>query len=269
MEPQVAPPLPVSSLVLLGRSGSGKSTLINMITNLLMDKEYADDRLIAIPQSIKLTSVDGTSTEDVLLTCNVPEFMNKNSGDGKKGQLQSQTEDCECYSYITDEYRLVLKDTPGMVDTGGVYKDKENSQKILNAIGSMGEIHGIVIVHKANEKRVDDSMRYMLGELHTMLSREVMENVFVALTHHTGASTQTEGMDVFKSAGIVPKKVFTFDNDCFLPKKIMDRYQKDESSAANFEQQNVLAWKKNKKSFKKMLEVFKNKIGRASCRERV
>jgi len=257
MQAQAVPPPSSVSIVLLGKSGSGKSTLINMITNLLNDKKYADERLIAIPQMLKLTSVDGNGTDDVFLQCNIPAFMNKRSGDGQRGQQQSQTENCEDYIYITDECRLVLVDTPGMVDTGGMYKDMENSQKILNAIGSMGEIHGIVIVHKANEKRVDDSMRYMLGELHTMLSREVMENVFVALTHHTGPSTQTEGMDVFNSAGIVPKKVFTFDNDCFIPKSIMDRYQMSESSAANFKVQNELDWKKNKKSFKEMFEMLK------------
>jgi hypothetical protein len=50
-----------------------------------------------------------------------------------------------------------------MIDTAGPIKDKENTQKILNAIGSMGEIHGIVIVHKADVQRVDDSTKYMLG----------------------------------------------------------------------------------------------------------
>jgi len=259
MQCSVAAPLPVSSIVLLGRSGSGKSTLINMITNLLMDKNYEDERLVAIPQMIHLTGADGKSTDSYLLTGNVEAFLGKKSGNGQKSQdKQSQTQDCEYYSFITEECRLVLLDTPGMVGDGGIDKDIENSQKILNAIGSMGEIHGIVIVHKADGKRVDDSTEYMLGELQTLLSREVMENVFVALTHHTESSPQLGVMDVFNSAGIVPKKVFTFDNDCFIPMSIIQKYHKDMTGDTYHELKKMVTWNRNKKTFMNMFEILKN-----------
>jgi energy-coupling factor transporter ATP-binding protein EcfA2 len=77
---------------MIGKSGHGKSTLINMIPNLLMDRKYEDERLIAIPQTKDMSRVDGTGIDKVLLKCNIPAFLNKKSGDGVKKQNQSQTE---------------------------------------------------------------------------------------------------------------------------------------------------------------------------------
>jgi len=253
-------PFPVVVVVLIGRSGHGKSTLINMIPNLLMDRKYEDERLIAVPQIKDIYTVDGTGIDKVLLKCNIPAFLNKKSGDGVKKQNQSQTDECEYYAFITDDYRLVLLDTPGMIDTAGPIKDKENTQKILNAIGSMGEIHGIAIVHKADDMRVDDSTWYMLGEIQSMLSKDIKDNVYLVLTHHTGQVVPTATINVFNSAGIVPKKVFTFDNDCFTPKDVMDRYHKDKTSADYFARKFSRAWDRNKTTFNTMLQEFKKII---------
>jgi len=249
MQPSKPSALPVISVVLLGKKDSGKSTLINMIPNLLMGRQYLDERLIAIPHSMEFQRMDESGSDKVDLQCNIPAFKYRMAQSGP-------SEQCEFYGFNTEDCRLVLLDTPGMIDTSSPFKDSENTHNIVNAIGSMGEIHGIVIVHNGNETRVDPETLFMIGEIACMYPKAVKENVYVVLTHHAGGRDMPKVMDVFKSAGIVPKKVFTFDNGCFIPKDIMDRYDKYETPAEIMSR----SWNRNKTSFDNLFRELKSTI---------
>jgi len=229
-------------LVFVGKSGSGKSTLINMITNILLKREYMEERAIAITQKLCL------GDREVTLECNIPQFESRQSDRIDAGQCCSQTQHCQFYDYRTDDFQLTLVDTPGIVDTEGIEQDIENVKSIANAIGSMGEIHGIVIVHNGNDRIVDDTTKYLITEIRGLLSKEMKDNIIVMFTH-TGLGLQTPPINSFKQMGINPKKVFTFDNDCFIPYHLIMDGAEEFVGSSNYRHSSQARWKHNVRSF--------------------
>jgi len=238
------------SIVLLGKSGSGKSTLINMIANAMSKTKYKDQRTIAITQRIRV------GQEEVNLQCSIPRFKSRQSDAVDLGQHCSQTQHCQYYDFRTEEFDLTLVDTPGLKDTRGVEQDIANMESIANAIGSMGEIHGIVIVFSAHDNRLEASNRYCLEGIKCLFTKHMMErnnnlmdNVILIATH---TESDIKCVEMLRVMGIYPKKVFTFDNDCIIPHDVMDRNSGDSEASQHAQRM----WKKNINTVYKLMQYL-------------
>ena len=64
--------LPKIRVVCIGKTGSGKTTLINCLMNQIQQKEYEDERIIAITQQINLKNPKNGDEVPLQYKCNLP-----------------------------------------------------------------------------------------------------------------------------------------------------------------------------------------------------
>ena len=67
--------------------------------------------------------------------------------------------------------KLHIIDTPGVGDTQGIVKDKENFQKVIDYIKQYDGLNAICILLKPNDSRLTLQFRYCFKELLVQLNR--------------------------------------------------------------------------------------------------
>ena len=247
---------PTFRMAMVGRTGSGKTTLINMITNLILNKRYNDKREIAITQSITFdkdgenANVNASQKVQVteILNCTIDEFKNKQSENLKGGQKESQTKTCNYYSYSTQDYDLILIDTPGVGDTNGMMQDEKNLKEIVHAVDAMGQIHGLILVHKESDVRLDASTKYMVQEIRGILAKGYEDNIIVMFTHASN-NKRAEAIDALKEMKIPTKMTFNFENGCFVPPELVNKYMTDTDDQDSYHLKAQMNWISNHKTF--------------------
>jgi len=124
----------------------------------------------------------------------------------------------------TDSTRLHLIDTPGIGDTRGVEKDKENFEKILQFLTNYDKIDAVVVLLRPNNPRLTVAFRFCVLELLTHLHKSVVANIIFAFTNCRGTFYRPgETLPVLKKllekqniqANLSSSKCFCFDNEAF------------------------------------------------------
>ena len=140
-----------------------------------MEGGYDDDenneatrRLIAITHAKTFTK-EGSGQVKHVFKCNIPHFINLQSDNVLLSESKAQTQTCNMYDFSTEDFELTLVDTPGLLDSDGIEKDKAHIKNIVNAVAALGDIHGVLLVHKGSDCREDPSLSYMIGEFKNML----------------------------------------------------------------------------------------------------
>lgn len=212
------------NILILGETGVGKSTFINGLSNYLLfnsfDEAAAADKLTyAIPSSFTFQDQNYRSVKITVgdtLDENVPK-----SGESVTKQSQS-------YKLKAGTRKIRIIDTPGMGDTAGISKDDENFQNILDFVGNFDKIHGICVLLKPNNSRINLTFRYCINELLTHLHKSAANNIIFCFTnsrttfYKPGDSLpmlksyieqlkQAEGIDIH----ISKKTIYCFDNEPF------------------------------------------------------
>ncbi|KAH7709646.1 hypothetical protein AAVH_23092, partial [Aphelenchoides avenae] len=85
--------------------------------------------------------------------------------------------------FFTDEYEVILVDTPGIGDSEGVHRDQINMQKVVNAVAALPYLNLIVKLFKATENRITENYRYCVTELLMRLHNSAMANIAFCFTH--------------------------------------------------------------------------------------
>ncbi|KAL4989590.1 hypothetical protein BDW68DRAFT_175730 [Aspergillus falconensis] len=231
-------PFDECNILILGRTGVGKSTWINSLANYLtyptLDSALAADSLSwIIPfafttyktndkggyESIKVQGgfdshlADSTGTKK----------LDMDEHDGSTGQSATQR---------TIVHRLQLKncliqliDTPGIGDTRGASRDKENMADILRVLQSFPQLHGILILLKPNEQKLDLMFKFCMQELLTHLHRDAARNIVFGFTNTRGTNYQpgdsfgplSQLLGKFSDVDIALRShnVYCFDSECF------------------------------------------------------
>ena len=240
-------------LAMVGRTGAGKTTLINMLTNLIMGKNYKDKREFAITQRVNFLSQVDYQTHTEVLKCTIPQFETRQSENpNPQGQMHSQTTKCNFYGFSTKEYDLTFIDTPGVGDSRGHEQDKANVQAIVNAVAAMGDIHGIILVHKSSDIRLDASTIFMIQQIRGLLTKDYEDNFMVVFTHAAN-SARADATKSLNELGINVSLNLNFQNECLIPFSISAKYQ-DPDDLPGYETTCQMNWENNRKTFMKFNE---------------
>ena len=205
------------NILLLGETGVGKSTWINGFANFLTYptlKEAETDGLIClIPTSFK--HIDDNYVENDIV---VGSDINENAlADG-----QSCTQIPKSYVFLHEDVRVRLIDTPGIGDTRGIEKDKENFKNILSYIATLDKLHGICILLKPGQARLTVMVEYCIKELLINLHKSACNNIAVCFTNTRGAFYMPgDSLATFKQLlstnkidiKLDKKNIYCFDNE--------------------------------------------------------
>ncbi|GJQ65236.1 hypothetical protein Trydic_g7366 [Trypoxylus dichotomus] len=99
---------------------------------------------------------------------------------------QSSTQNVRSYSIVTDNTILRLIDTPGIGDTRGIEKDRENFDKLLKVIAELENIHAICVMLKPNNARLTVLFEYCIKELFAHLDKSASRNIVFLFTNSRG-----------------------------------------------------------------------------------
>ncbi|KIW82175.1 hypothetical protein Z517_05202 [Fonsecaea pedrosoi CBS 271.37] len=180
------------NILILGETGVGKSTWINAFVNYLTHgtlQEAMDASEIehVIPCSFATQTVDENDPLQRLIQRKIrigarDEFEH-DASDG-----QSATQKAITYPIFVNSVMVRLIDTPGIGDTRGLDQDKANMADILSVLSNYKELHGILILLKPNNSRLNVMFEFCIKELLTHLHRNAARNMVFGFTNTRGSN---------------------------------------------------------------------------------
>src|SRR6185312_5955572 len=168
-----------TNILLLGETGVGKSTFINAFVNYLKFETLYDakDGELEVLITSKFTVTDENyEMKSIKIGDNDPNELTDGEG-------TSSTQGCTDYEFMMGNALVRLIDTPGIGDTRGLDKDKENFENILKYIARYKHLNGICILLKPNSARLTVVFRFCIQELLSHLHRNAKDNIVFCFTN--------------------------------------------------------------------------------------
>ena len=141
---------------------------------------------------------------------------------GETGDSQTQFPQEYLIETETEDYCLI--DTPGIGDSRGIHKDKENFANILAFLANYKKLNAVVVLVKPNISRLTVAFKFCVVELLTHLHRSLTDNIIFAFTNSRGTFYRPgDSFPVLKkllkdyeiNIDLKPPRYFCFDNECF------------------------------------------------------
>lgn len=181
------PPPPELNILILGETGVGKSTFINAFVNYLtfstLDEAMEAPRLNSvIPCSFTTQVVDQATGRLISQEVRIGSDINESDLRGA-----SATQQATVYPLYIGGTLVRLIDTPGIGDTRGIDQDKANMENILSVLRNYSDLHGILILLKPNNARLNVMFRFCVKELLSSLHRSAAQNIAFGFTNTRGS----------------------------------------------------------------------------------
>jgi hypothetical protein len=138
---------------------------------------------------------------------------------------QSATKSPRVYGFKEGPYDFQLIDTPGVGDSQGIEKDKENFANIIECTRQFKQIHAILILLKPNDANLTLMFRFCVTELLSHLHVSALNNVMFVFTHtRTTSFRPGETLPILRellkssSQHVIPittSNVFCFDSESY------------------------------------------------------
>lgn len=112
--------------------------------------------------------------------CNVERYMNHTT-ETSEIESTSQTQSCTVYNFDNSECCVTIIDTPGLGDTRGPEKDEENTKIIIDKLQTLCGFNAILLIIPINNIRIDTYLKYYIGEIKKMLTKDCEKNLIVVL----------------------------------------------------------------------------------------
>uniref|UniRef100_A0A914CD34 G domain-containing protein n=1 Tax=Acrobeloides nanus TaxID=290746 RepID=A0A914CD34_9BILA len=166
-------------ILVLGLTGVGKSTWLNGFANYLTFStlhEAANSEIVSlIPTEFSIQSKSMRTQQKI----RVGDSNNERLGETGR----SVTKSPKAYVFTARNLKIHLIDTPGIGDTEGTVKDKENFDSIIRHLQIYEELHGICILMKPNEARLTTMFKYCINELLAHLHMDAAKNIIFCMTN--------------------------------------------------------------------------------------
>lgn len=168
--------VPEYNILLLGGTGNGKSTTINAFANYV---KFAN-----IEETLNEKFVELISSSFMIYNSNTNKnfFINSGNNVDKYFEGQSVTQKPMAYKFYFNNKLIRLIDTPGFGDTRGINVDRDNVDNIFKYLRNYKQLHGIIIMIKANETRDLPTFRYCMHELIKKLHKSASKNIIICFT---------------------------------------------------------------------------------------
>uniref|UniRef100_A0A1X7UHE0 Uncharacterized protein n=1 Tax=Amphimedon queenslandica TaxID=400682 RepID=A0A1X7UHE0_AMPQE len=151
-------------MLLIGETGSGKTSFLNLLCNSNLIEELG-------------ARVDGGKLSQI------QQYHDLKIENSSSHQMESKTSDAKHYKAEICDLKITVIDTPGFGDSRGLEKDKENVQKIIDALKKEDYINCVCLVVNGRQARMSASLKYVLSEISTILPKEVFDNIIVVFTN--------------------------------------------------------------------------------------
>uniref|UniRef100_A0A914XNS0 G domain-containing protein n=1 Tax=Plectus sambesii TaxID=2011161 RepID=A0A914XNS0_9BILA len=165
------------NILILGETGVGKSTWINGFANYLtfktLDEAQQSAQVCLIPSQFSISDSNYKQK-----TIQVGESKNESNEVGA-----SCTQEPLAHVFSIGKKLIRLIDTPGIGDTRGSEQDNKNFAAILRYISHFKEIHGICILLKPNNAKLNLVFKYCINELLTHLHKTAAVNIAFCFTN--------------------------------------------------------------------------------------
>ncbi|ESU43073.1 Ankyrin repeat protein [Giardia duodenalis] len=169
-----------ANVLLLGETGVGKSTFVNGFINYLrfdeMPKRSKDVKKViwAVPMNFSL--LDNNYKQ-----VSVSVGLSDNNEDVESVGA-SVTQSPKVHTFNAHGTEICLIDTPGIGDTRGYDYDKANFDRIIEFIKDY-ELHGIFILLKPNNARLNVFFKFCVEELLVHLPADAVKNIVFCFTN--------------------------------------------------------------------------------------
>ncbi|KAK0725017.1 hypothetical protein B0H67DRAFT_657907 [Lasiosphaeris hirsuta] len=177
------------NVLVLGETGVGKSTWINAFVNYLthdtLESAMAADKpeyVVPYSFSYQVRDEDGSFRQHDIQAGSSPHEKNSSAG-------ESATQRTIVYRIpLGDEMVLRLIDTPGIGDTRGIGYDIQNQEDILATLHYIERLHGILILLRPANARLNIMFRFCITELMSHLHRDAVNNICFGFTNTRGSN---------------------------------------------------------------------------------
>jgi len=187
--------------------------------------------------------------------------VSENEIDGSKGQ--SATQKTLVHTVRIGSRIVRLFDTPGIGDTRGAMQDTENMADILSVLSNYDRLHGILILLKPNNARLNIMFRFCIKELLTHLHRDAARNMVFGFTNTRGSNYKPG--DTFEplkrelacnkevDIGLFGETVYCFDSESF---RYLAAYHQgiDLGDQGDYNR----SWEKSAHESRRLLKYFEN-----------
>jgi predicted GTPase len=179
------------NLLILGETGVGKSTFINALLNYLnfetlraaMEGEFHCAIKASFDFYLQDPDEDDWTCNHITVKPNVAIGPTPDGDELDGANGDSATQRTQVYILRTNNMILRLIDTPGIGDTRGIEQDAKNMQGLLDRLRSVDKLHGILILLKPNNSRLDVVFKFCIKELLTLLHRDAAKNLTFCFTN--------------------------------------------------------------------------------------
>ena len=190
---------PAKVLILVGATGAGKSTLINGMANYILGVNWKDNHRFKL-----IIDKLGNS------------------------HAYSQTKAITAYTFdYTDlPYSLVIVDTPGFGDSGGIERDKYIARQIKIFFSGKGidVIHAIGFVTQASLVRLSPSQMYIFDAVLSIFGKDIVDNIFLMCTFADAECPRV--LEATKVAKVPFTESFKFNNAALFTSNETSTYSK-------------------------------------------
>lgn len=262
------------NILILGQTGVGKSTWINAFVNYLqlptLDEALQENQPFQwiIPFAFEVNNVNDKGEYEavkVKVGFDKMEQAAPNSVVAEKDGISgaSSTQITAVHRVKDGKGIIRLIDTPGIGDTEGTESDKKNMADILCVLRSYKDIHGILILLKPNDQKLNLMFKFCIQELLTNLHRDAARNIAFGFTNTRGTNYKpgdtfgplNELLSQHKDTVDIPlnqSHVYCFDSESF---RFLAAQKTCNQTIGNLDE-NRTSWDKSVEESRRLINYF-------------